>query len=156
MAKPIPEGYQSVVPYISVDDAKKAIEFYKRAFGATERGIMPGPNDTIAHAEIQIGDSVIMLSDPFPQMSAKTPKDLGGTTTGLFMYVEDVDEAIQQAADAGATITMPAEDQFWGDRFGVIQDPFGHQWQLATHVEDVDAEEMQRRGQEAMAAFSQG
>jgi PhnB protein len=156
MAKPIPEGYQSVVPYLSVDDAKKAIEFYKRAFGATERGIMPGPNDTIAHAEVQIGDSVIMLSDPFPHATARPPKELGGTTTGLFLYVEDVDEAIQQAADAGATITMPAEDQFWGDRFGVIQDPFGHQWQLATHIEDISQEEMARRGQEALAAMGQG
>jgi PhnB protein len=144
-AKKIPEGYQSVVPYLSVDDAKKAIEFYKRAFGATERGIMPGPNDTIAHAELQIGDSVIMLSDPFPQASAKSPKELKGTTTGLFMYVEDTDEAIQNAVDAGATITAPAEDQFWGDRFGVIQDPFGHQWQIATHIEDVSPEEMARR-----------
>ena len=156
MAKPIPEGYQSVVPYLAVDDATKAIEFYKRAFGATERGMMKGPDGKIAHCELQIGDSVVMLSDPYPQFATKPPKEIGATTCGLFMYVEDVDEAIQTAADAGATITMPAEDQFWGDRFGQVQDPFGHQWQIATRIEELTPEEVERRGQEFMAGISQG
>jgi PhnB protein len=151
--KAIPEGYHTLTPHLPVDDAKKAIEFYKRAFGATERGVMPGPNDTIAHAELQIGDSVFMLADPFPQSAVRPPKEVGGTTVGLFMYVEDVDEVVQQAIDAGATLTMPVEDQFWGDRYGKVADPFGHEWQIATHVEDVTAEEVQRRGQEAMASM---
>ncbi len=156
MAKPIPEGYQSVVPYLAVDDAKKAIEFYKRAFGATESVMMPGPDGMIAHCELKIGDSVVMLSDPFPQFSARPPKETGATTISLFMYAEDVDDAIQTAADAGATITMPAQDQFWGDRMGQVQDPFGHVWQIATHVEDLAPEEIDRRGQEFMASMSQG
>ena len=152
--KPIPEGYNSVNAYIAVDDAAKAIEFYTRAFGAKERGRMPGPNDTIAHAELQIGDSVVMLSDPMPQSPTKTPKELGGVTSSLMLYVEDVDEFVQQAVDAGAEITMPVEDQFWGDRFGRVKDPFGHDWSIATHIEDVSPEEMEKRGQEAMAAFT--
>ena len=156
MAKPIPEGYQSVVPYLAVDDAKQAIEFYRRAFGATERSRMEGPDGMIAHCELQIGDSIVMLSDPFPQFSTRPPKELGGTSTGLFMYVEDVDEAIQTAADAGATVTMPAADQFWGDRFGQVQDPFGHMWQIATRVEELTPEEVDRRSREFMAAMTQG
>lgn len=156
MAKPVPEGYQSVIPYLAVDDATKAIEFYKRALGATERSRMEGPDGTIAHCELQIGDSVVMLADPFPQFATKPPKEIGGTTIGLFMYVDDVDEAIQTAADAGATITMPAADQFWGDRFGQVQDPFGHQWQIATHIEDLTPEELGRRSQEFAASMGQG
>jgi PhnB protein len=152
--KPIPKGYHTLTPYVAVDDATKAIEFYKRAFGAKERVRMPGPNDTVAHAELEIGDSLIMLSDPFPQSSIKTPKELGGTTGATFMYVEDVDEVVQQAIDAGATVTMPVEKQFWGDRYGKVADPFGHEWQIATHVEDLTPEEIEKRGQEAMAAMS--
>lgn len=152
--KPIPEGYNSVNAYLAVDDAAEAIEFYERAFGAKERGRMPGPEGKIAHAELQIGDSVVMLSDPLPQQSVKSPKQLGGTSASLMLYVEDVDEFVQQAVDAGATITMPVEDQFWGDRFGKVMDPFGHDWSIATHVEDVSPEEMAKRGQEAMASFT--
>ncbi len=152
--KPIPEGYNSVNAYLAVEDAEKAIEFYEKAFGAKERGRMPGPEGKIAHAELQIGDSVVMLSDPLPQQSVKSPKELGGTSASLMLYVEDVDEFVQQAVDAGATITMPVEDQFWGDRFGKVTDPFGHDWSIATHVEDVSPEEMARRGQEAMASFT--
>lgn len=152
--KPIPEGYNSVNAYLAVDDAEKAIEFYEKAFGAKERGRMPGPEGKIAHAELQIGDSVVMLSDPLPQQSVKSPKQLGGTSASLMLYVEDVDEFVQQAVDAGATITMPVEDQFWGDRFGKVMDPFGHDWSIATHVEDVSPEEMAKRGQEAMASFT--
>jgi PhnB protein len=148
----IPEGYHTLTPHLPVDDAKKAIEFYKRAFGATERGVMPGPNDTIAHAELQIGDSVLMLADAFPQSAVRPPKEVGATTVGLFLYVGDVDEVVQQAIDAGATLTMPVEDQFWGDRYGKVTDPFGHEWQIATHVEDLTREEIARRGQEAMAS----
>jgi PhnB protein len=150
--KPIPEGYHTVTPYLQVDDASAAIEFYKRAFGATERGRMPSPDGTIAHAEIEIGDSVIMLSDPFPHSQTRSPKELGGTTGAVFLYVEDVDAAFQQATDAGATVTMPLEDMFWGDRFGSVTDPFGHHWSLATHKEDLTEEEIAERGQAAFAA----
>jgi len=156
MTKPVPEGYQSVVPYLAVDDAKQAIEFYKRAFGATERSMMAGPDGRVAHCELQIGDAVVMLADPYPQFATKAPKEVGATTVGLFMYVEDADEAIQAAADAGAKVTMPAEDQFWGDRFGQVQDPFGHQWQIATRIEDLAPEEVERRGREFMAAMGRG
>jgi PhnB protein len=153
---PIPEGYHSLNAYLAVEDASAAIEFYKRAFGAKERMIMPGPEGKIGHAELEIGDSIIMLSDPFPQppSSYKPPKQLGGTTMGLMMYVEDVDAVVQQAVDAGAEITMPVDDMFWGDRFGQVTDPFGHAWQIATHVEDVPPEEMAERAKAAMASMS--
>ncbi len=154
MTKPIPEGYHALTPSLAVENATQAIEFYKRAFGAKERMRMPGPGDTIAHAELEIGDSVLMLSDPFPQSTVKPPKELGGTTVGVFLYVEDVDEVVQQAVDAGATVTMAVEDQFWGDRFGTVSDPFGHTWMIATHKEDLTQEEMTKRGQEAMASMS--
>jgi len=153
MTKPIPEGYHALTPSLAVDNAAKAIEFYKRAFGATERGRMPGPGDTIAHAELQIGDSVLMLADPFPQSSVKPPKELGGTSVGIFLYVEDVDEVVQQVVDAGGTVTMPVEDQFWGDRFGSVTDPFGQVWQIATHKQDLTPEEIMERGKKAMATM---
>ena len=152
--KPIPEGYHTLSTVLAVDNAREAIEFYKRAFGAKERSVMPGPDDTIAHAELEIGDSLVMLSDPFPQSSLKSPKVVGGTTAALFIFAEDVDEVVQQAIDAGATVTMPVEDQFWGDRFGVVTDPFGHTWSVATHVEDVAPEEMAERAKTAMAAMA--
>ena len=152
--KPIPEGYYSVTPYLAVEHASAAIDFYKRPFGATERSRMPAPDGKIAHAELEIGDSLIMLSDPFPQSTARPPKELGGTTGGVFLYVEDVDAAFQQAVDAGATVSMPLEDMFWGDRFGSLMDPFGHHWSLATHKEDLSEEEIAERGQAAMAAMS--
>jgi PhnB protein len=153
-AKPIPEGYHTLTPQLAVDDAAQAIDFYKRAFGAKERGRMPGPEGKIAHAELEIGDSVVMLADPFEQSTSKPPKQLGGTSVGLFLYVEDVDAAVQQAVDAGATVTMPVDDMFWGDRFGTLADPFGHEWQLATHKEDLEPEEIMERGKEAMAGLS--
>ena len=152
--KPVPEGYNTVTPYLTVDGAKKAIEFYKRAFGATERLVMPGPGDTIGHAEIEIGDSLVMLSDAFPQSTTKAPTELGGTTAGVFLYVEDVDAVVKKAVDGGATVTMEVADQFWGDRFGSITDPFGHSWSIATHVEDVPPEEMAERAKTAMAAMA--
>ncbi len=152
--KPVPEGYQSVIPALTIEGAVEAIEFYKRAFGAKERLRMPGPNNSIAHAELQIGDSVVMLSDPFPQASTKSPTDLGGTTINLFCYVEDVDSVFQKAVDAGATVTMELDDQFWGDRMGSVLDPYGHAWAFATHVEDVSPEELDRRSKQFMEAMA--
>jgi PhnB protein len=152
--KPIPEGYHTVTPYLAVDDAAEAIEYYKKVFGAKERVRMDAPGGKIGHAELEIGDSLVMLSDPFPQSTAKPPKELGGTSVSVFMYVEDVDAVVKQAVDAGATITMETADQFWGDRFGSVQDPFGHLWSIATHVEDVPPEEMAERAKAAMAAMS--
>jgi PhnB protein len=150
--KPIPEGYRTLTTYLVVDDAAKAIEFYKRAFGAEERVRMAAPGDKIGHAELQIGDSLLMLADAFPQSSTKPPKELGGTSASVFMYVEDVDEVVKQAIDAGATVVTEVEDQFWGDRFGTVADPFGHSWSIATHVEDVDPAEIAERAKTAMAA----
>jgi PhnB protein len=152
--KPIPEGYHTLNPHLAVDDAAGAIEFYKRAFGAKERGRMLGPDGKIAHAEIEVGDSVIMLSDPMPQSPYKPPKELGGISGGLYVYVEDVDELAQQVVDAGGTITTPIETMFWGDRFGSVTDPFGHVWSIATRVEDVPPEEMEERAKAAMASMS--
>jgi PhnB protein len=152
--KPIPEGYHTLTPYLAVESAAEAIEFYKRAFGAEERGRMLGPDGSIAHAEIKIGDSLMMISDPFPQSSVRPPTELGGTSANVFMYVEDVDAVVKQAVDAGATVTMAVEDMFWGDRFGTIADPFGHSWSIATHVEDLTPEEIAERGKAAMAAMS--
>ena len=152
--KPIPEGYHTVTPYLAVDDAARAIEYYKKAFGAKERVRMHAPDGKIGHAELEIGDALVMLSDPFPQCAAGPSKELGGTSVSVYMYVEDVDATVKQAVDAGATVTMEVEDQFWGDRFGTVSDPFGHVWSIATHVEDVPPEEMGERAKAAMAAMS--
>jgi PhnB protein len=151
--KPIPEGYHTITPYLAVEDAAGAIEYYKKAFGARERGRMDAPGGKIGHAELEIGDSLVMLSDPFPQASTKPPNEIGGATSSVFMYVEDVDAVVKQAVDAGATIVMEPEDQFWGDRFGTIKDPFGQIWGIATHVADLSPEEIAERGREAMAAM---
>jgi PhnB protein len=151
--KPIPEGYDMAIPYLAVEDAAGAIEFYKKAFGAKERTRMDAPGGKIGHAELEIGNGLVMLSDPFPQSSTKPPKELGDATSSIFMFVEDVDAVVKQAADAGATVVMEPDNQFWGDRFGTIKDPFGHVWGIATHVEDVSPEEMAERGREAMAAM---
>ena len=153
MAKPIPAGYHTVTPYIAVDGAADAIEYYKQAFGAQERLRMNGPDGSIAHVELEIGDSVVMLSDPFPQSTVTPPLSLGGTSASIFLYVEDVDAVIKQAVDAGAKVEMEPQDMFWGDRFGTVVDPFGHTWSVATHVEDVSPEEMAERGKAAMAAM---
>lgn len=147
----IPEGYHTVTPYLVVRDAARAIDFYKRAFGATEVMRMPGPGGKVMHAEIQIGDSRIMLGDENPQMGAKSPQALNGSPVSLFLYVEDVDAVYKQAVAAGAKQTMPPQDMFWGDRYGKLDDPFGHQWGVATHKEDVAPEEMTKR---AAAAHS--
>jgi PhnB protein len=149
MAKPIPEGYH-ITPYLAVDDAAEAIEYYKKVFGAKERSRMDAPDGRIGHAELEIGDSVLMLADAFPQFATRPPSELGGTSASIFMYVEDVDAVVKKAVDAGGTTTMEVADQFWGDRFGSVKDPFGHVWSIATHVEDVPPEEMAERAKAAM------
>jgi uncharacterized glyoxalase superfamily protein PhnB len=154
MAKPIPDGYHTVTPYLTVKGAAQAIDFYTRALGAKEVERMTGPDGkSIMHAEIRIGDSVVMLSDEFPQMGARSPQTLGGTTGSIFLYVTDVDTAFKRALDAGAKALMPPTDMFWGDRFGKFADPFGHEWGMATHKEDLSPEEIRKRGQAAMAAM---
>jgi PhnB protein len=149
--KPIPEGYHTLSTYLAVEDAAAAIDFYKQAFGAKERMRMDAPGGKIAHAELEIGDSLVMLSDPFPQSNVKPPQEVGAATGSLFMYSEDVDSALQRAVDAGATLETEATDMFWGDRFGTVVDPFGHVWSIATHVEDVPPEAMAERAKRAMA-----
>jgi PhnB protein len=144
MVKPIPEGYHSVTPYLIVDDAKAAIDFYTRAFGATEKFRLP-MGDRIGHAEIKIGDSFVMLADEFPNMGHLGPKARGGTTVSLMIYVEDVDSAFKQAIEAGGKAERPVENQFWGDRMGTLSDPFGHKWSLATTVEEVSPQELETR-----------
>jgi PhnB protein len=152
--KPIPEGYHSLNAYLAVNDAAAAIEYYTEVFGAKERFRMDGPDGKIGHAELQIGDSVLMLADPNPRSNYTPPKELSGTSAGLLLYVEDVDAVVSKATGAGATLTMPVEDMFWGDRFGQVTDPFGHAWQIATHKEDLTEEEMAERSKAAMAALS--
>lgn len=154
MTKPIPAGYHTVTPYLTLDDAAEAIEFYKDAFGATERVRMEAPNGKIGHAELEIGDSLVMLADAMPQSTTKSPRELGGTTAGVFLYVENVDGVVKQATKAGATITQEVADMFWGDRFGSVKDPYGHIWSIATHVEDLTPAEIADRAKEAMAAMS--
>src|SRR5437868_13558008 len=143
--KPIPEGYHTVTPSLVVNDGARALDFYKRAFGAQERFRMEGPPGKIGHAEIKIGDSMIMLSDEFPGMGARSPQSLGGSPVTIFLYVNDVDTAFKQAVDAGAKVEMPLADMFWGDRFGRVSDPFGHLWAMATHKEDLTPEEIDKR-----------
>ena len=151
-----PEGYHTLTLYLSVDDAAAAIDWYTKALGATERMRMPMPNGKIGHAELQIGDSILMLSDPMEGSPGQVapPKKLGGTTGGAFMYVEDIDTSFKKAIDAGAESAMDPQDMFWGDRFGSFTDPFGHHWSLATHKEDLTEDEMAKRGQEAMAQMA--
>jgi PhnB protein len=144
--KPIPEGYHTATPYLTVRGAAKAIEFYKKAFGAQELMRMPGPQGRIGHAEVRIGDSVIMLTDEAPENStSRSPEALGGTTASIFLYVDNVDALVSRAVEAGATVTVPLQDMFWGDRFGQLKDPFGHNWGVATHKEDLTPEEIARR-----------
>jgi len=142
--KPIPDGFHTITPHIVVHDTRKAIEFYKNAFGAEEIGVQTMPDGTVIHAMIKIGDSFLMLNDEMPQMGAKGPRTIGGTPVTLHVYVTDVDKAFDRAVRAGATTVMPLADQFWGDRYGVVTDPFGHQWSIATHVRDVPRDEMQK------------
>lgn len=146
-----PDGYASVTPYLIVDDAPAALEFYAKALGAVERMRLEWGDGLIGHAELRIGDSLVMLASEFPQMNALSPKSVGGTPVSLMVYVEDVDATFAAAVEEGAEALRPVANQFYGDRTGRIRDPFGHEWTLATHVEDVGAEELRRR-QRAMAA----
>jgi PhnB protein len=150
MTDPIPAGYPRVTPYLIVDGAGAAIEFYRSIFGATERMRMPAPDDKVGHAELEIGQSVIMLADEFPDMGARGPRAVGGTPVTLHVYVEDVDRVFDQAVAAGAKALRPVEDRFYGDRSGQFEDPFGHRWDVATHVEDVPPDEMAKRAAAAM------
>jgi PhnB protein len=153
--KPVPEGYHTVTPYLVLRNATKAIDFYKRAFGAKEVNRMEGPNGKIGHAELKIGDSIIMLSDEMPGTGSRSPESIGGTAIGLFLYVENVDSVYDQAVTAGAKADQRPADMFWGDRYGKLTDPFGHSWSIATHKEDVSPEEMRKRAHEAAAKMHQ-
>jgi PhnB protein len=145
MPKPVPDGFHTVTPSLVVRGAAAAIEFYQKAFGAVLRTSMPGPGGLLMHAEIQIGDSILMLVDEMPGPGGKAPPTYGGTSVGLMLYLPDVDAAWKRAVDAGAKVLQPLADQFWGDRYGRLADPFGHDWALATHIEDVPPEEMAGR-----------
>jgi PhnB protein len=148
---PIPEGYSCVTPYITISGATDALAFYKKAFGAEEVMCMKGPDGKVMHAEIRIGGSVIMLHDENPEWKALSPKTIGGSGSSIMLYVPNVDAVMKAAEQAGATVTMPAADQFYGDRCGNVTDPFGHKWAIATHIEDVAPDEIERR---AKAMFS--
>jgi PhnB protein len=147
----IPEGFHTVTPYLVVSDAAGAIDFYKRAFGAEELFRLEGPPGKIGHAEIKIGDSIIMLADEMGSGDCRSPQSLGGTAVNILLYVKDVDQVFNQAVSAGAKVAMPLDDMFWGDRYGQVTDPFGHSWALATHIEDIPPEELQKRAQMAFA-----
>ena len=151
--KEIPKGFHSVTPYLTVTDSARAIDFYKRAFGAEELYRVDGPDGKVAHAEIRIGDSIIMLSDEMPGWS-RSPQSLGGTPVNIFLYVKDVDGVFNRAVAAGAKVAMPVSDMFWRDRYGQVTDPFGHSWSLATHKEDVPLEELRERTKAAMAKMA--
>jgi PhnB protein len=152
MVNPIPEGYPRVTPYLIVDDASAAIDFYSSVLGATERMRMDAPGGSIGHAELDVGDSVVMLADENPEVNARSPRSVGGSPVSLMVYVEDVDDVFARALEAGAKELRPVEDQFYGDRLGAFEDPFGHVWNVASHVEDVPPEEMQKRAAEAAQA----
>ncbi len=143
--KPIPDEYNGVTPYLIVDDAARAIEFYKQAFSATEVYRFDAPGGRVGHADVKIGDTHVMLADEHPQVGARSPKTIGGSPVSLSLYVEDVDATVEKAVEAGARIVRPVANQFYGDRTCGLEDPFGHVWYVATHVEDVSDEEMQKR-----------
>src|SRR6266850_1665735 len=154
--KPFPPGYHTVTPYLYLSDAAAALEFYKKAFGAVESMRMEGPDGRIGHAEIKIGDSAVMMADEFPEMGVRSPQTIGGSAVSFLIYVPDVDARFQQAIAAGAKEVRPVKNQFYGDRSGTLEDPFGHVWTIATHVEDVSPEEMQRRAEVAMKSAATG
>jgi uncharacterized glyoxalase superfamily protein PhnB len=151
MVKPVRDGYHTITPHLVVTGAAKALEFYKKAFGAEEIGRHPMPDGRLMHAEFKIGDSIIMMADSFPEYGQKSPLELGGSTIILNLYGPDCDKVFNQAVAAGATVRMPLADQFWGDRYGQLADPFGHVWAIGTHKEDVPPEEMKQRAEAAMA-----
>jgi len=140
-----PDRYHAVTPYLIINGAADAIEYYKNVFGAVEEMRMCGPDGRIGHAELRIGDSIVMLADEFPDMNVRSPKTIGGTPVSLLLYVDNTDAVATRAVEAGAKLLRPVQDQFYGDRSGTIEDPFGHQWTIATHIEDVSEEEMKRR-----------
>ncbi len=148
MAKPIPDNYPQVMPYLIVDGAGKAIEFYRTVFGASERMRMDGPGGRVGHAELQLGKAVIMLADEHPEMGIEGPRSVGGTPVTIHVYVEDADATFARAVEGGAKSLRPVEDRFYGDRSGQFEDPYGHRWNVASHVEDLSKEEMQRRAAE--------
>ena len=148
--QPVPDGYHSVTPYLAIDGAADAIAFYKKAFGATEVMRMPAPGGKVGHAEIEIGGSRIMLADEYPDMNFRSPKAYGGSPVGLHLYVADVDAVARQAVAAGAKELRPVKDQFYGDRSGSIEDPFGHVWHIATRKENLPVDELKRRAAQAM------
>jgi PhnB protein len=151
---PIPEGYPRVTPYLTIDGASAAIDFYTKVFGATERMRMPAPDGRLGHAEIAIGDSVIMLSDEYKEMGVLGPKSIGGTPVTINVYVEDVDSVFDRALQEGSKSLRDPENQFYGDRMGQFEDPFGHKWSVGTHVEDVPPDEMEKRAAEAMTSMA--
>ena len=140
--KPIPEGYNTLTPYMTCRNAARAIEFYKQAFGAVVKAVMNSPDGKVMHAELRIGDSNIMLADEFPEFGSLSPQTIGGSGMGLHIYTEDVDSAFDRAVKAGAAVEMPVSDMFWGDRYGKLTDPFGHKWSIASHKRDMTGEEM--------------
>ena len=148
--KAIPEGYEGATPYLIIKGATGALDFYKKAFGATELMRMPAPGGTVGHAEVKIGKAIIMLADEFPQMNCKSPQAYGGSPVSIMLYVQDVDTFVNRAVTAGATLLRPVKNQFYGDRSGSLEDPFGHQWHIATHLEDVPPGEMAKRAEAAM------
>jgi len=154
MTKPIPEGYHTLTPYLIIRGAADAIEFYKKALGATELFRFPAPDGKIGHAEIKIGDSPIMVADEYPEMGYKGPQSLGGSPVSLMIYVADVDTVFNRAVAAGASVKEAVSDKFYGDRIGTLTDPFGHVWHISTHKEDVSIEEMERRAKAASAGTS--
>ena len=149
--KPIPQGYHTVTPHLVCRNATKALEFYQKAFGAENVRAHRMPDGKVMHAEFRIGDSTVMLGDEFPDFKVFSPESLGGSPVTLHIYTTDVDASFQRAVSAGCTVIMPVEDQFWGDRYGQVADPFGHKWSLATRKEDISEEEMEKRGRAAMA-----
>jgi PhnB protein len=148
--KAVPEGYHTATPYLIVDDAARALEYYRKAFGAAERMRFAAPGGKIGHAEFMIGNSAIMLADEHPEMGYRGPRAIGGTPVSIHLYVDNVDEVFPRAIAAGGTVLQPVKDQFYGDRSGTLRDPFGHVWNVATHKEDLSPEEMHRRAQAAM------
>jgi uncharacterized glyoxalase superfamily protein PhnB len=148
--QPIPKGYHTLTPYLTVRDAVRAIQFYKDAFGAEEIGVMKGPDGKVMHAEVRIGDSLVMLADESPQFGALSPLSIGGSGMGLHVYVEDVDSAFDRAIKAGGTVEMPVTDMFWGDRYGKLTDPFGHKWSIATRKRNMTSEEIEEGQKEFM------
>jgi len=146
----IPKGYHTLTPYMTVRNAARAIEFYKQAFGAEEKGVMKGPDGKVMHAELRIGDSLFMLADEYPEFGSLSPQSTGGSGMGLHIYVEDVDSSFDRAIKAGGKVEMPVSDMFWGDRYGKLVDPFGHKWSIATHKQDLSAEDIEQAQSEFM------